>query len=152
MDLSQYVPTSSLLIIVIILAFILLIIFSVLFWKTDDDTKATENISFIFMISVMIILPLFLITEYFSTTPQKGARTKFAADIKTETGYTISENSASQILDQCYFSYHSDSIMATDKKGNKVALTYIIDDKTLNLFLASQSLLKDEGKIMNERT
>lgn len=145
MNLSQYMPTSLPLIIVIILAFILLIIFSVLFWKTDDDTKATENISFIFIISVMIILPLFLITEYFSTTPQKGARTKFAADIKTETGYTISKDSVDQILDQ-YNSKDSGSIMATGKDGNTVVLTYIIDDQKLNLFLAEKPLLKAESK------
>lgn len=145
MNLSQYMPTSLPLIIVIILAFILFIIFSVLFWKTDDDTKATENISFIFIISVMIILPLFLITEYFSTTPQKGARTKFAADIKTETGYTISKDSVDQILDQ-YNSKDSGSIMATGKDGNTVVLTYIIDDQKLNLFLAEKPLLKAESK------
>ena len=93
----------------------------------------------------MIILPLFLITEYFSTTPQKGARTKFAADIKTETGYTISKDSVDQILDQ-YNSKDSGSIMATGKDGNTVVLTYIIDDQKLNLFLAEKPLLKAESK------
>ena len=104
-----------------------------------------ENMGFIIIISFFIIIPLLLIASCTDTASQKKAKAKFAADIETETGYTISKDSVNQILNQ-YNSKDSGSIMATDKKGNTVALTYIIDDKRLNLFLAGKSLLKDGGK------
>ena len=148
MNLSQYTHTPLLIISFAVLAFILLGIFSVLLYKADskNDTKSRENISFILITSFLIVLVLFIIVAVIDMTPRKEAKAKFAADIKAETGYTISEDSADQILGQCNSDYYSDNIIATGKDGSKVALTYIIEDKKLNLFLAGQPLLKDEKK------
>lgn len=147
MNLSQYVPTSPLFIAAIAITIMSFIIFSTLLYKADarNDTKAAENISFIWIMSFFIIIPLLLFSLFVDTAPQKEAKTKFTADITKETGYTISKDSANQILNRHNSNHYSDNIIATDKNGNKVTLTYIIDDKTLNLFLAGKPLLKNEG-------